>query len=101
MKTTERARDGEMGICVPRESGGGGGMNAWEREGGVGFSVSLKEKASEDGGGVLDGEAQEGGMDGEKETAQVFIYVYSAWGKRKWCYVCKTSSDRAATVTRV
>ncbi len=40
--------------------------------------MSLKEKASEDGGGVLDGEAQEGGMDGEKETAQVFIYVYSA-----------------------
>lgn len=29
--------------------------------------MSLKEKAREDGGRVLDGEAQEGGMDGENK----------------------------------
>ncbi len=51
------------------------------REGGVGFSVSLKEKASEDGGGVLDGEAQEGGM--ERKRLHKHSYMCSVHEERE------------------
>lgn len=85
-------------VCM----GNMGGMNAWEREGGVGFSVSLKEKAREDGGRVRDREAQEGGMERIRERTNTRVSVRVS--KRKDKIILRMQdfpsdiSDSAATV---